>query len=138
MPVGGKAELTFPGGGFTLPLDQLSAAAKNRIGGLAGGHIVLGVRPEHLHLRQVEGAAPMKVRLNVIEPLGSDMDVYMNTALHDHVVGRLEAQSGLQAGSEATIYVDARRVHLFEPGDTGMNLTLETASPTNEPAHALV
>ncbi len=80
----------------------------------------------------------MKVRLNVIEPLGSDMDVYMNTALHDHVVGRLEAQSGLQAGSEATIYVDARRVHLFEPGDTGMNLTLETASPTNEPAHALV
>ena len=40
----------------------------------------------------------IKVRLNVIEPLGNDMDVYMSTSVHEHVVGRLEAQTGLQAG----------------------------------------
>ena len=65
------------------------------------------------------------------------MDVYMSTALHEHVVGRLEAQTGVQMGTEATIYVDLRKAHFFEPGETGMNLSLETSSPTNEPTHAL-
>ena len=69
--------------------------------------------------------------VNVIEPLGSDMDVYMSTALHDHLVGRVEATSGLQMGQEATVYVDLARVHFFEPGATGMNL-----SNAQEPAHA--
>ena len=79
----------------------------------------------------------MNVRLNVIEPLGASMDVYMNTALHEQVVARLEAQEGLQIGTEMTVYVDLRRSMFFEPGDTGMNLSLETSSPITEPAHAI-
>ena len=78
------------------------------------------------------------MKLNVIEPLGNDMDVYMNTPLHDHVVGRVEAQSGVQANSQVTMFVDLRKVHFFEPGVTGMNLSVETqSSPPSEPAHAL-
>jgi multiple sugar transport system ATP-binding protein len=136
-PVVMNGELTLPGNGFTLPLDQLSSGARDRLASRVGAHSVLGIRPEHLHLRPVEGSAAIKVRLNVIEPLGSNMDVYMSTSLHEHVVGRLEAQAGLQMGAEATIYVDLRRAHFFEPGETGMNLSLETSSPTNEPTHAL-
>jgi hypothetical protein len=70
--------------------------------------------------------------LNVIEPLGNDMDVYMHTRLHDHVVGRVEAQAGLQQDSEQTMYVDLRKIQFFEPGETGMNMSLKS-----EPAHAL-
>jgi multiple sugar transport system ATP-binding protein len=136
-PVITSGELTLPGNGFTLPLDQLSAGARDRLASRVGAHSVLGIRPEHLHLRQVEGSAPLKVHLNVIEPLGSNMDVYMSTALHEYVVGRLEAQTGVQMGTEAAIYVDLRKAHFFEPGETGMNLSLETSSPTNEPTHAL-
>jgi multiple sugar transport system ATP-binding protein len=130
-------ELTFPGNGFTLSLDGLPPAVKGRLASRSSAHVVLGVRPEHLHLRAVADSEPVKVRVNVIEPLGSNMDVYMSTALHEHVVGRLEAQTGVQTGSEATVYVDLRKAHIFEPGETGMNLSLETSSPTNEPAHAL-
>ncbi|HEX4054366.1 MAG TPA: sn-glycerol-3-phosphate ABC transporter ATP-binding protein UgpC [Tepidisphaeraceae bacterium] len=137
VPVVPTGELTFPGNGFTLSLDALPEAVKNRLASRAGTPMVLGIRPEHLHLRAVDGSSPMKVRMNVIEPLGSSMDVYMSTALHEYVVGRLEAQGGVQTGTEATVYVDLRKAHLFEPGDTGMNLSLETMSPTNEPAHAL-
>jgi multiple sugar transport system ATP-binding protein len=136
-PVVASGELTLPGNGFTLPLDHLSAGARDRLASRIGTHAILGIRPEHLHLRQVEGSVPLKVRLNVVEPLGSNMDVYMSTALHEHVVGRLEAQTGVQMGTEATIYVDVRKAHFFEPGETGMNLSLETSSPTNEPTHAL-
>jgi multiple sugar transport system ATP-binding protein len=136
-PVITAGELTLPGNGFTLPLDQLSPGARDRLASRIGTHSVLGIRPEHLHLRPVEGSAAIKVRLNVIEPLGSNMDVYMSTSLHEHVVGRLEAQTGVQMGTDATIYVDLRKAHFFEPGETGLNLSLETSSPTNEPTHAL-
>jgi multiple sugar transport system ATP-binding protein len=136
--VGGLAgELTFPGNGFTLSLDRLTDSVKNRLGSRVGTHLVLGIRPEHLHLYPTDGFAAIKVRLNVVEPLGNSMDVYMSTVLHDYLVGRLEAQDGLRAGTEATVYVDLRKAHFFEPGETGMNLSLETSSPQNEPAHAL-
>jgi len=70
--------------------------------------------------------------LNVIEPLGNDMDLYMHTPLHDHVVARVEAESGVKIGSRINLYVDVRKVHCFEPGATGMNLSIIT-----EPAHAI-
>jgi hypothetical protein len=78
------------------------------------------------------------VTLNVVEPLGNDMDVYMNTTLHDHVVGRVEATAGLQMDTQTTVYVDARRLHFFEPGETGMNLTLsgQTQSAVSVPTGA--
>jgi len=129
--------LTFPENGFTLPLDALPQAVKDRLASRTGGHVVLGIRPEHFHLEQVDGSTAIKVRLNVIEPLGNDMDVYMSTSVHEHVVGRLEARAGMQIGTEAMVYVDLRRAHFFEPGDTGMNMSLETKSPVKEPIHAL-
>ncbi|HWP39695.1 MAG TPA: TOBE domain-containing protein, partial [Tepidisphaeraceae bacterium] len=126
-------ELTLPGNGFKLPVpDHL----RERLAGMVGRHVVLGVRPEHFHLRPVDGdspnsSAPLRVQLNVVEPLGNDMDLYMSTNLSPHVVGRVEAQSGLEANSQVTLYVDLRKVHFFEPGATGMNLSL-----VNETAHA--
>ena len=60
-----------------------------------------------------------------LEPLGNDMDVYMSTALQDHVVGRMEAEQGLGMGTAATVFADVRKAHFFEPGVTGMNLSLK-------------
>jgi multiple sugar transport system ATP-binding protein len=125
-------ELTLPGNGFTLPVpDHL----KPRLQGAVGRHVVLGIRPEHFHLRPVEDGSNslmLKMQLNVIEPLGNDMDIYMSSALHSHVVGRVEAQMGLEMNTQITVYVDLRKVHFFEPGVTGMNLSL-----ANESAHAV-
>ena len=126
-------ELTLPGNGFTLPLSKLESAVAERLAGQVGRHVVLGIRPEHFHLHSTgDHVAPMNVRVSVTEPLGNDMDVYMSTALHDHVVGRVEAPAsgsaaagGLAMNSQLTVYVDLRKVHFFEPGVTGMNLSLK-------------
>jgi multiple sugar transport system ATP-binding protein len=72
------------------------------------------------------------MKVNVLEPLGNVMDVYMSTNLNDHVVARVEAEAGLRVDGQATLYVDLRKVHFFEPGETGMNL-----SQTNELSHAV-
>jgi len=130
-------ELTLPGNGFTLPLSKMKPEVAERLGGYVGRHVVLGIRPEHFHLQAGgDHLAPLNVKVSVTEPLGNDMDVYMSTPLHDHVVGRVEAQptgtGGLAMNSQVTMYIDLRKVHFFEPGVTGMNLTLQ-----NEPAHAV-
>jgi multiple sugar transport system ATP-binding protein len=125
-------EVTLPGGGFVVevPGDRCEA-----LSGWLNKHVVLGIRPEHFHLRPTDDSdhwAKLSVRLNVIEPLGNDMDVYMDTALHDHVVGRVEARSGLQINTQVTMHVDLRKIHFFEPGPTGSNLSL-----VSEPTHAI-
>jgi multiple sugar transport system ATP-binding protein len=126
-------ELTLPGNGFRLPVPQHLAG---KLGIYAGRHVVLGIRPEHFHLQPTgsEGdCCPLNVKIGVVEPLGNDMDIYMRTPLHDHVVGRVEAVTGLEMNSERAVYVDLRKVHFFEPGATGMNLSLVAT----EPAHAV-
>ena len=134
-------ELTLPAGGFTLPVPQ---RLRDVMAGQIGRTVVLGIRPEHFHMRlnglaavdAAGEAGKIEVTVTVTEPLGNNMDVYMGTRLHDHVVGRMEAQTGVAANSAATVYVDLRKAHFFAPGDTGMNLSLEKKSPTGEPAHA--
>jgi multiple sugar transport system ATP-binding protein len=125
-------ELTLPGNGFKLPIpDHL----RQSLGGFVGKHVVLGIRPEHFGLRPSDipdARGKLDVTLNVVEPLGSDMDVYMSTGLHDHVVGRVPARQGLEIGKRTQALVDLEKVHFFEPGATGMNLSL-----VNESAHAV-
>jgi multiple sugar transport system ATP-binding protein len=137
-PVVLVGELTLPGNGFRL---VLPAQFKDRLAGAVGRHIVLGIRPEHFHLRAdgipPDNAVPLNVKFNVVEPLGNDMDIYMSTTLHDHLVGRVEATAGLQMDKQATVYVDARRLHFFEPGETGMNLTLSGEASSVDSAHAM-
>jgi multiple sugar transport system ATP-binding protein len=133
-------DMALPGNGFRLPLP---ARLAGRLAGWVGRQVVLGVRPEHLLVRPLESpadSAKVELKVNVVEPLGNDMDVYMSTNLNDHVVARVEADpaqggapaGGLRTDARATFYVDLRKVHVFEPGETGMNLSL-----TNEPDHAV-
>jgi multiple sugar transport system ATP-binding protein len=136
--------LTLPPGGFILAIPHfLRQAMETRL----ERQVVLGIRPEHLELPSTSAvdygdmAAKIEVSVQVIEPLGNDMDVYMATAVNENVVARVRAATGstatsLAAGSAATAFVDARKVSFFEPGETGMNLSLENLSPSRELAHA--
>ena len=127
-----QGDLTLPGNGFTLRVPE---SMRGILAGWSGKHVVLGVRPEHLHLQPINEAGPavtLELNVTVIEPLGNDMDVYMSTNLTPHVVGRVEARAGVNAAERVTMYVDLRKVQFFAPGVTGANLSL-----AREPAHAV-
>jgi multiple sugar transport system ATP-binding protein len=117
-------ELGLPGDGFKLPLPGGLAA---RVRAQVGRHVVLGIRPEHFELGMGGAAdvAGLEAMLNVVEPLGSDMDVYLSTRHHPHVVARVVAQPGLRSGQAARLSVNLDRAHVFEPEETGANLTLD-------------
>jgi multiple sugar transport system ATP-binding protein len=136
---------------FTLALSHLAHDVVKRLRDGRVKAVVLGIRPEHLSLHPIrieDGSIvsqPLTMRLAMIEPLGSDVDLYLQSAGHGNVVARVEAPagesaSGWRVGSEVTVHVDLRRVHLFEPGETGMNLSLESnpsGRSATELAHAM-
>jgi multiple sugar transport system ATP-binding protein len=135
-------ELTLPPGGFRIPVLPPLAG---RLAAWADRRVVLGLRPEDIlcgdrSAAKVDGGrslAKIGVTLNLIEPLGGDMDVYMSTALHDAVVGRWPADAALSAGAAATVSVDPVKAHFFEPSEAGMSLSVEMVSGQSELAHAL-
>jgi multiple sugar transport system ATP-binding protein len=133
---------TLPAGGFKLALPRVLAG---KVAEWAGRPVVMGVRPEHIHLREPAAemggvvdcgdlVARIEMTVNMIEPLGGDMDVYLSTSLHETVVGRMKADSGLAAG-RTTVYVEMSKVHFFEPVEAGKNL-VEKASETRELSRA--
>ena len=50
------------------------------------------------------------------------MDLYASTALHDRLVARVLAESGLQSDRSITLHIDLRRIHLFGAGENVANL----------------
>ncbi len=96
-----------------------------------GRQVVLGVRPEDFSCANEGKFAGqgniLNVTITVVEPLGDKMDVYVQTAVHDHLVCRVEANRSLRDGMQLSMYVAMDRVHAFEPGEEGVNVSLNGA-----------
>jgi multiple sugar transport system ATP-binding protein len=115
-------EVQTSGSGFKLPMRR---ELEQRLAPYVGKHVVLGIRPEHFHLRPVAAdSVGIPIKVNVVEPLGNDMDLYIDTPLHPHKIVRVEAEPDIGSGTQLTLHVDPMRVHLFEPGVTGKNISL--------------
>ncbi len=102
---------------------------KDRLSIYNNKEMVLGIRPENMAMVNRTGGRnnTIKVQVEVIEPLGDKMDIYLKTENHPHIVARIDSQNGsVQEGSEIMMYIDMNRVHVFEPGENGRNVTLES------------
>jgi multiple sugar transport system ATP-binding protein len=87
-----------------------------------GQEVLLGVRPQAMSLGGQGSALP--VRVDVIEPLGDKVDIYVSTPKHPHIVARVDAGIKTQLGEDIELHIDMSKTHLFEPGTQGRNLSL--------------
>ncbi len=89
--------------------------------GHAGRRVVMGIRPQALRpaLGGDSNGAAWSFPVRVVEPLGDAMDVYCSTPAHPHVVARIAADASVRSGDVASLVVDPRRAHFFEPGESG-------------------
>ena len=105
-----------------------------------GRDMILGVRPEGL-LPSVGGNGSLEgkfawegnsfdAKVNVLEPLGDRVDLYLAAEGHDQIICRADShQFGkLASGGIIRVLMDLGRVHLFDPGDNGVNITLTRES----------
>ena len=91
--------------------------------------MVLGVRPENLSPKPNGGQGnAICVKIDMIEILGDKMDLYMRSSGKSDIVCRIDAHAGMKEGEDLNMYMDMNRVHVFEPGEMGKNVTLEPGS----------
>jgi multiple sugar transport system ATP-binding protein len=126
---------------------RLPEDVRSRLTGDVPQRVVVGIRPEHFQDAALVGEAgsqgtTFKAKVDVVEWLGSELYVHFQVGedagvadLADvsdlgtvevpgasgDVVARIDPVSGLTKGQEAELWLDARRLLLFDPG-SGRNL----------------
>ena len=115
------AELAFDDGEQRL---TLCPDHQQRLVGLADRPITMGIRPEGLCPAQAAPGTTLRVQIGVVEPLGDRMDVLASTPRHQRIVCRIDIRQRVREGEIADMQVDMNRVHFFEPGGAGRNVSL--------------
>jgi multiple sugar transport system ATP-binding protein len=116
--------LVFNEGAFSIPL-------KGRVGQLlkdaniAKGPITMGVRPETLidpsEPKEGGNYAEVKARVEIVEPMGSELYLYMTTGKNPFVA-RVGPHIKVEIDEEHPLLVDVDKLHFFDP-KTELTLT---------------
>ena len=106
---------------------------RDQLENFTGREIVLGVRPEAMSetppADHGETGNILPVTVRVIEPLGDTMDLICMTQKHEHIVTRVPARDGVRSGDQIRLYLETRRLHVFEPGEDSVNLVHPPVRP---------
>ena len=88
--------------------------------------MVMGVRPENVSPEQFPGQSDnaISATVNVIEPVGNRTDVYLTHPSGQKFIAGIDPHKKLQANDTVKMYIDPERIHIFEPEETGRNVTL--------------
>ncbi len=136
--VGAGGGMGFDAGDGMMPLP---ASAAGRLARFAGREMVLGLRPEAVSfvpptegdsggLRDGKCVARASVRITLVEPLGGHKDVHLAMRAGGAVVGRVDARTAVGEGEQKDVFIDMARAHVFEPGETGANVSAASATRT--------
>jgi len=81
-----------------------------------GRPVVFGIRPEDIHDRALlEGGgngAVIRANVDVHEPLGSDIILYLTAGDHS-IIARVDARSKARMGQSAEVVLDMAKMHIF-------------------------
>jgi multiple sugar transport system ATP-binding protein len=98
--------------------------------GHVGRPVTFGVRPECLRDKAAAPEAPddvvLGVKVNVVEPLGDEMILYLSTGEQD-LIAKMDAHAQTVVGQEMHVAVNMERCHVFD-ADSGENLTVACAA----------
>jgi len=145
-------QVKMPFGTVTIPEAKAKAAQGK-------GLLIAGIRPEHfedaavMEAGKATGGQTFRETVDVVEWLGNQAFAYIpfeapeevqqqllqlerdldGEALHTQLVISLDGSSRIKEGDEAEIWVDAEKIHLFDPA-TGENLTVDPSSAGTIPS----
>jgi len=82
-----------------------------------GKGVVFGIRPEDIGspgAEAVAGAPKVRATVEVIEPMGSETYLYLNTGSHSFIA-RVDSHRRCQVGEELELAMHLKKVHIFDP-----------------------
>ncbi|HMP73427.1 MAG TPA: sn-glycerol-3-phosphate ABC transporter ATP-binding protein UgpC [Kiritimatiellia bacterium] len=106
--------LWFEGGAIKLRLEDRQAAA---LGDRAGGSVVFGIRPQDiadaLYVSQPHPEQTIKARVEVVEPMGAEIFVYL-AAGETSFVARMNNNEQAKVNDELSLVFTMRKGHFFD------------------------
>ena len=113
---------------FNLPQDsiEMPQRLKAKLSNYKDKKMVMGVRPESVSPKKIDGIENngIGVIIGIIEPLGDRMDVYMATRADEKMIANIDPHVKITTDDKITMYLDTNKIHIFEPGDLGINVGL--------------
>ncbi len=110
-------KLTLQEETFTL---DIPPEWKEKLAPYAGKQAVFGLRPEHVGsptAESIENAAKIRANVEVIEPMGSETYLYMNTGANDFI-SRVDSHRYCQVGDKIDLAVMLNKAHVFDKETT--------------------
>ncbi len=114
VEAGTKPTFRQEGTSFSLKIPRASAAVMKKMG---KKRVILGVRPEHIHMRKgggTDGFAPFKAQIEVVEPVGNEIFVYFSTGAGTNAVARFATDHAPEVGKTSELFIDTSKVHFFD------------------------
>jgi multiple sugar transport system ATP-binding protein len=86
---------------------------------LPEGEIILGIRPEHIHLSPASGAPSGAVQavVEVVEPMGNELIIYLRSKEESYIM-RSEATWSPRVGEQINLHFDMHKIHFFDAKST--------------------
>lgn len=82
-----------------------------------GQEVIFGIRPEDIYDRLFVGQSSpdntIKANVEVVEPMGSEVFLYLNTGLHT-LTARVDVHTQASVGQELEFVLDMAKIHLFD------------------------
>ena len=103
--------LVLEAGGVSIPMPE---SLGERLATHRGRPVTMGVRPEDLTLAATGPGAAFTARVEVVEPLGSEVLVHWDSPL-GRLVSRVPGRTALASGEGAHLHFAFARLHFFDP-----------------------
>jgi multiple sugar transport system ATP-binding protein len=110
-------ELLVDAGGFKV---ALPTALADKVSDYVGKTLTFGIRPEDIYDKGLPGLVAstpgntVTVEVDVIEPLGSDVEMYIKSG-ELTLIATIDSASAAQIGDKIDVIFDMAKSHLFDP-----------------------
>jgi sn-glycerol 3-phosphate transport system ATP-binding protein len=115
------AEVSRDGGALRLAAGGSLRLPGQGLPSQAGRRVTLGVRPEHLHRVDDDGAAAFRLQVQLVETLGADILAHGVVGVGESLTLRLPGSATLREGDVLALAADPGALHFFDP-DSGRRL----------------
>ncbi len=111
---GSESEMYLDAGTFKLTLPE---RYRRELSGSLNKEVVFGIRPEHVFDANASGnvndGQTAEANVEVVEPMGSEVFVYMSTGPHNFQA-RLDSRTHAKPNDKMTVGFDLQHLHLFD------------------------
>jgi multiple sugar transport system ATP-binding protein len=117
------ATVTRGDGGLTIHSDGFQVAVPQERVGKLGDHVDqevhVGIRPEDIEVTEyaevVNATNTLRLPVELVEPLGSEVLLYLSGPNGEPLVARVDPRVRLHAGDVAEVAVNVQHLHAFDP-----------------------